>query len=56
MMTVSGFLISIKYYDEEGINNGNYWTRSPCLVEFLLSKGYEVHGLIRRSSTFDTVG
>jgi GDPmannose 4,6-dehydratase len=24
------------------------------LVEFLLSKGYEVHGLIRRSSTFNT--
>jgi len=26
------------------------------LAEFLLAKGYEVHGLIRRSSTFDTVG
>lgn len=25
------------------------------LAEFLLSKGYEVHGLIRRSSTFNTV-
>jgi GDPmannose 4,6-dehydratase len=24
------------------------------LVEFLLSKGYEVHGLIRRASTFNT--
>ena len=24
------------------------------LSEFLLSKGYEVHGLIRRSSTFST--
>ena len=24
------------------------------LAEFLLSKGYEVHGLIRRSSTFNT--
>jgi len=24
------------------------------LVEFLLSKGYEIHGLIRRSSTFNT--
>ena len=24
------------------------------LTEFLLSKGYEVHGLIRRSSTFNT--
>jgi len=24
------------------------------LSEFLLSKGYEVHGLIRRSSTFNT--
>ncbi len=25
-----------------------------CLAEFLLSKGYEVHGLIRRASTFNT--
>ncbi len=25
------------------------------LAEFLLSKGYEVHGLIRRSSSFKTV-
>ena len=24
------------------------------LTEFLLDKGYEVHGLIRRSSTFNT--
>ncbi len=24
------------------------------LAEFLLSKGYEVHGLVRRSSTFNT--
>ncbi|RJP24983.1 MAG: NAD-dependent epimerase/dehydratase family protein, partial [Deltaproteobacteria bacterium] len=24
------------------------------LVEFLMSKGYEVHGLIRRASTFNT--
>jgi GDPmannose 4,6-dehydratase len=24
------------------------------LAEFLLSKGYEVHGLIRRASTFNT--
>ena len=24
------------------------------LTEFLLSKGYEVHGLIRRSSSFNT--
>lgn len=24
------------------------------LVEFLLGKGYEVHGIIRRSSTFNT--
>ena len=24
------------------------------LAEFLLEKGYEVHGLIRRSSTFNT--
>jgi GDPmannose 4,6-dehydratase len=25
------------------------------LAEFLLSKGYEVHGIIRRASTFNTV-
>ena len=25
------------------------------LVEFLMSKGYDVHGLIRRASTFNTV-
>lgn len=24
------------------------------LTEFLLAKGYEVHGIIRRSSTFNT--
>ena len=24
------------------------------LAEFLLAKGYEVHGLVRRSSTFNT--
>lgn len=24
------------------------------VVEFLLAKGYEVHGLVRRSSTFGT--
>ncbi|MDE5661273.1 MAG: GDP-mannose 4,6-dehydratase, partial [Muribaculaceae bacterium] len=24
------------------------------LAEFLLSKGYEVHGIIRRSSSFNT--
>ena len=24
------------------------------LAEFLLSKGYEVHGIVRRSSTFNT--
>ena len=24
------------------------------LTEFLISKGYEVHGLIRRASTFNT--
>jgi len=27
---------------------------ASCLAELLLSKGYEVHGLIRRSSTFNT--
>ena len=26
----------------------------PILTEFLLDKGYEVHGLIRRASTFNT--
>ena len=26
------------------------------LAEFLLSKGYEVHGIIRRASTFNTQG
>ena len=25
-----------------------------CLAEFLLAKGYEVHGIIRRASTFNT--
>jgi GDPmannose 4,6-dehydratase len=25
-----------------------------CLAEYLLEKGYEVHGLIRRGSTFNT--
>jgi len=25
-----------------------------CLAELLLSKGYEVHGLIRRASMFNT--
>ena len=26
----------------------------PYLAELLLSKGYEVHGIIRRASTFNT--
>ncbi len=32
----------------EVIQDGSY------LTEFLLSKGYEVHGIIRRASTFNT--
>lgn len=27
-----------------------------CLTELLLAKCYEVHGLIRRSSSFNTAG
>lgn len=34
------------------------WTISPqdgsYLAEFLIEKGYEVHGIIRRSSSFNT--
>lgn len=25
-----------------------------CLAEFLLAKGYEVHGMVRRCSSFNT--
>src|SRR4030043_1002012 len=42
-MTKKAFLTGITGQD------GSY------LAEFLLNKGYEVHGLIRRSSTFNTV-
>jgi GDP-D-mannose dehydratase len=38
------------FYDLTGVTgqDGSY------LVEFLLEKGYEVHGIIRRSSSFNT--
>lgn len=29
---------------------------NPYLAEFLLAKGYEVHGPIRRASTFERTG
>ena len=30
------------------------WQDGSYLAELLLSKGYEVHGIIRRASTFNT--
>ena len=34
--------------------NRNYWTRWIHLAEFLLNKGYEVHGIKRRTSLINT--
>ena len=47
---VRGDTLSIKIAFITGITgqDGSY------LTEFLLEKGYEVHGLIRRSSSFNT--
>jgi len=36
------------------VHHGNYRSRWFYLAELLLSKGYEVHGVIRRSSSFNT--
>jgi len=47
-------LTNFLYEDEKGFNNWNYRARWILPGEFLLSKGHEVHGLIRRSSTFNT--
>jgi GDPmannose 4,6-dehydratase len=39
---------------EISIDHWNYRTGCSYLAELLLHKGYEVHGLIRRTSTFNT--
>ena len=39
---------------EKGINYRNHWQDGAYLAEFLLSKGYEVHGIKRRASSFNT--
>ena len=40
-------------YGKEGIYHGITGQDGSYLAELLLSKGYEVHGLVRRSSTFN---
>lgn len=42
------------YLDEEGFNYRNYRTGRFILAEFLLEKGYEVHGITRRASISNT--
>ena len=39
---------------KRGVITGITGQDGSYLAEFLLDKGYEVHGLIRRSSTFNT--
>ncbi len=41
--------------NREGVNHGNITGQDGSyLAELLLSRGYEVHGIIRRASTFNT--
>ena len=40
--------------DEESTDHRHNWARRSYLAEFLLDKGYEVHGIKRRSSLFNT--
>jgi GDPmannose 4,6-dehydratase len=49
----------LKHYSSESVLNkalitGITGQDGSHLAEFLLSKGYEVHGIIRRASTFNT--
>jgi len=37
--------------EKKSINIRDNWQDGSYLAEFLLNKGYEVHGVIRRSST-----
>jgi hypothetical protein len=41
---------------EKGFDKRNHRAGRLYLSELLISKGYEVHGLIRRASTFNTAG
>jgi GDPmannose 4,6-dehydratase len=43
-----------KYARKEALITGITGQDGSYLAELLIHKGYEVHGLIRRSSTFDT--
>ncbi len=39
---------------KSSINYRHYRSRWLYLAEFLIEKGYEVHGILRRSSSFNT--
>lgn len=39
---------------KKALITGSTGQGSSCLAELLLAKGYEVHGMIRRSSSFNT--
>jgi GDPmannose 4,6-dehydratase len=39
---------------KKALITGITWQDGSYLAEFLLYKGYEVHGIIHRSSTFNT--
>lgn len=48
------YLFSMKSNSKTALITGITGQDGSYLTEFLLSKGYEVHGLIRRASTFNT--
>jgi len=53
----SGIQKTYKWYlqnYEKSFNHRSNWPGCSYLTEILLQKGYEVHGIIRRSSSFNT--
>ena len=47
-------MVESKYTNRKALITGITGQDGSYLAEFLLSKGYQVHGLIRRASTFNT--
>lgn len=45
---------AVRFYMKKALITGITGQDGSYLAEFLLSKGYEVHGIIRRASTFNT--
>lgn len=47
-------MVTIDVHRKVALVTGITGQDGSYLTEFLLAKGYEVHGIIRRSSTFNT--